>query len=92
MAGEADTNQIKALKWALFNIRVIGGYRQKNSILSYITITSLFLVISFMVADLILNVNGIESLRRVTFLPSLFVVCIKLTLNILCSNYKLFLL
>lgn len=62
------------LKWTIFILKVMGGYQIRRNVLSYFTMLSLAFLVFEIQLDMILNWNGVETLKRVVFLPSVSLV------------------
>ncbi|XP_065160284.1 uncharacterized protein [Atheta coriaria] len=65
------------LKWTIFILKVMGGYQIRRNVLSYFTMLSLAFLVFEIQLDMILNWNGVETLKRVVFLPSVSLTTIK---------------
>ncbi|XP_065160187.1 uncharacterized protein [Atheta coriaria] len=85
MRPSTASNQTKTLKWMLRLFPLMGGYRTKKNILSYFTILSGCLLVFHMFLDLVLYWDGMETLKRVKFLPGIFLCNIKGIFSILNS-------
>ncbi|XP_065161823.1 uncharacterized protein [Atheta coriaria] len=88
MPSTNTSNQTSALKLMLRMFVVMGGYRMKKNILSYFSMISVTLLVMHMFLDLVLNWNGMETLKRVKFLPSIFLCNIK-SISVIVNARKL---
>lgn len=68
------TNLIPCLKWTIFLLKLVGGFQKQQNFFGYFSIFSLCFIVFQMQLDMILNYSGVETLKRIMNMPSLFLV------------------